>query len=78
MHAPMLVFHMHGLCQRPLAFHAQCFYSLGGVDVHAEDEYALRWACGNGHLLVHVVQWLHGLGGMNNVHARNDEAFRLA
>ena len=45
-----------------------------GIDIHADDEYALRWASENGHL--EVVKLLLENGA--NVHAYNDYALRLA
>ena len=33
---------------------------LGRVDIHADDEYAFRWSCINGHLA--VAKWLYSLG----------------
>ena len=45
-----------------------------GTDVHARDDYALRWASGNGH--VEVVKVLLNAGA--NVHANNDWALRCA
>ena len=53
---------------------AQWLYSLGNVDIHAENEYAFRFACSNGHL--EVAQWLYSLGGVN-IHAEDDQAFRF-
>ena len=45
-----------------------------GADVHADDDYALRWASENGHL--EVVEFLVGIGF--DIHANNDYAFRIA
>ena len=69
---------------------AQWLYSLGGVDIHADNEYAFRWSCRNGHLI--VAKWLYSLGegmdlldpsspvlrgqGRVNIHADNECAFQ--
>ena len=53
----------------------QVAVSLGGVDVHADNDFAFRHACGGGHL--ETARWVLSLGGVN-VHAYNDEAFRWA
>ena len=45
-----------------------------GADVHAFDDYALRWAAENGHFDVAEYLVEHGA----DVHARNDYALRLA
>ena len=45
------------------------------MDVHAENDYAFRYACGRGHL--ETAKWLFTLGGVD-VHAENDSAFRWA
>jgi ankyrin repeat protein len=49
--------------------------SLGGVDIHADEDYAFRWACSNGHLP--VAKWLVSLGGVD-VHNRNDITLYLS
>ena len=54
---------------------AQWLYSLGGVNIHSEDEKAFRVACKNGHL--EVAQLLYSLGGVN-IHIMDESAFRLA
>jgi hypothetical protein len=45
---------------------------LGGVDIHADDDYDFRCACMRGKL--ELAQWLWSLGGVD-IHARDDEAF---
>lgn len=42
---------------------AQWLHSLGKVNVHAKDDFAFRFSCGNGFLKV------------VNIHAENDDAF---
>src|SRR5258708_5575801 len=39
---------------------AQWLYSLGGVNIHADNEYAFGCSCENGH--INVAQWLYWLG----------------
>jgi len=53
---------------------AQWLYSFGGVDIHANNEKAFRFACYRGHL--EVAQWLYSLGGVD-IHAHNDTAFTM-
>src|SRR3984957_20644461 len=53
---------------------AQWLYGLGGINIHADDEYAFRSCCQNGH--INVAQWLYGLGGIN-IHA-NEYAFKYS
>jgi len=45
-----------------------------GADIHADNDYSLKWASGNGHL--EVVKLLVEKGA--NIHANNDCAFQLA
>jgi hypothetical protein len=52
---------------------ARWLYSLGGINIHAEEDYAFRWACQGGHYLL-VAQWLYSLGGIG-IHTLDDEAF---
>jgi hypothetical protein len=54
---------------------AQYLVSLGGVDHHAEDEWAFRRACCYGQL---VVRYLVSLGGVDYHHIGDEEAFRWA
>jgi hypothetical protein len=54
---------------------AQWLLSLGGVNIHSDDELAFVGACGSGHL--EVAQWLFSLGGVD-IHVGDDEAFRWA
>ena len=50
-------------------------YSLKyGANIHVENDYPLRWACGKGHLEIVCFLVEHGA----NVHADNDYALRLA
>ena len=51
---------------------AQLLYSLGGVNIRADDDSAFRWSCLNGH--INVAQWLYSLGV--DIHADNDYAFK--
>jgi hypothetical protein len=53
----------------------QWLWSLGGIDLHAENDDAFRRACQFGHL--ETAQWLWSLGGID-MHAENDGAFRWA
>jgi hypothetical protein len=58
----------------------QWLYSLGGIDIHEDDDKAFRCSCSNnifnkGSLA--VPQWILGLGGVN-IHAKNENAFRVA
>jgi hypothetical protein len=41
----------------------QWLYSLGNVDIHAENEYAFRYGCLDGHLL--LPQWLYSFEGIS-------------
>ena len=52
---------------------AQWLYSLGGVNIHVEGDYAFRCSCYKGHL--GVAKWLYSLGEVN-IHAKDDYAFR--
>ncbi|AVL95272.1 ankyrin repeat protein [Moumouvirus australiensis] len=45
-----------------------------GIDIRAKDDYAVRWASGNGHL--EVVKYLVGMGA--DIRSDNDYAVRLA
>jgi hypothetical protein len=45
------------------------------VNVHADNDFAFRFACENGHL--ETARWVYTLGGVN-VHACDDLAFRHA
>ena len=50
------------------------------IDIHAGDEEAFRWSCGNGHFK--IAKWLYHLGQQPDetpidIHARNDFAFCL-
>jgi len=51
---------------------AKIMHSQGEVDIHADNDFALRWSCENGHL--EVAQWLHLQGA--NIHTWDDLAFR--
>jgi diacylglycerol kinase len=53
---------------------AKWLYSLGGVDIHAENEDAFRNACLNGYL--EIAKWLYSFGGVD-IHAKNEYAFRI-
>jgi hypothetical protein len=67
------------------AFHYACesnhetitkwLYSLGGVDIHAANDYAFRSTCFFGH--ESIAKWLYSLGGVD-IHAYNDSAFLWA
>src|SRR6056297_1461905 len=50
------------------------------IDIHAQDEYAFRLSCGNGHL--EIVKWLIQLGQDEgnpiDIHAQDDFAFRFS
>lgn len=54
-------------------------YSLGGIDLAAlnkERERSLfAMCCWKGKLI--VAKWLHGFGGMDHIHAKNEEIFRF-
>ena len=54
---------------------AKHIYSLGGIDIHRNNDSAFRWASRKGH--ESIVRWLHSLGGVD-IYANNDEAFRFA
>jgi hypothetical protein len=45
------------------------FYRSARIDIHLDNEYAFRWACGRGHL--DVSQWLYSLGNVN-IHVKED------
>ena len=52
---------------------AKYLYSLGGIDIHEDEENALYYSCVNGHLK--VAKWLFSLGGVD-LHVDDDEIFR--
>jgi hypothetical protein len=54
---------------------AQWLVSLGGVNIHVNDDMAFLWICEKGHL--EVAQWLVSLGGVN-IHVNDDLSFRYA
>jgi hypothetical protein len=62
------------LCINDHLIVAQWLYGLGGVNIHAGNDLAFRFACSNGHLS--VAQWLYDLGGVN-IHTMDDYAFRF-
>jgi len=45
------------------------------VNIHANDESAFRWSCGNGHM--DVAKWLVSLGGVN-INVFDGIAFQLS
>ena len=45
---------------------AKWLYSLGNVNIHANNDYAFRYSCDNGH--IEIAKWLYSLGGIN-IHA---------
>ena len=53
---------------------AQCLYGGGGVDAHADDDYAFAIACDKGHLAVAV--WLHDVVGGVDAHAAYVQSLR--
>lgn len=42
---------------------AKELYGLGGIDIHAEDDYAFRSSYENGH--IKTAEWLYALGGVD-------------
>lgn len=48
-------------------------YSLGGVDIHARNDFAFRSSCVNNKL--NISKWLYSLGGID-IRAKNDCAFK--
>ena len=54
---------------------AQWLYSLGGINIHADNEYAFKYSCQNGHLI--VAQWLYSLGDVD-IHHQHEYAFRAS
>ena len=48
-------------------------FSLGGVNIHANGEYAFRLSCENGHM--DVAKWLFSLGANipKNIYCDNDD-----
>ena len=54
---------------------AQWLYSLGDINIHANNEHAFRGSCMNGH--INVAQWLWSLGSIN-IHTYDEDAFRCS
>ena len=42
---------------------AKWLYSLGGVNIHVNNDYAFRYSCENGN--IEIAKWLYSLGGVN-------------
>ena len=54
---------------------AQWLYSLGTIDIHANNDFPFRFACKYGH--TEIVKWLHSLGGID-IHMDDDFPYRYA
>ena len=63
------------MCRRGDLVAARALCAGNGVNGLAEIDRAFQEACANGH--ESITHWLYGLGGVN-VHANDDQAFRLA
>ena len=90
----MLIMNMHldGLVKNDHITVAKWLYSLGEVNIHADNEYAFRWSCKMDRLT--VAKWLYSLGegmdrtdpssparkgqGYVDIHADNEYAFRFS
>ena len=59
---------------------AKWLYSLGNVDIHANNERAFRLSCKNGHLI--VAKWLYSLGNVDihaySIYPPSEDAFQLS
>jgi hypothetical protein len=52
-----------GACHNGHVSVVQWFYDQGGIDIHAQDDYAFRTTCIHGHLS--IAQWLYTFGGIS-------------
>ena len=50
-------------------------YSLGGINIHADDDYAFRKSCE--YEYVEMAKWLYSLGGID-IHANDDWEFKAS
>ena len=51
---------------------AKKMYSLGNINIHADNEDAFKCSCTNGH--IEVAKWLYSLGDID-IHVYNEYAF---
>jgi len=63
------------LCASGYIETAKWLYSLGGIDIHINNDEAFILSCESGYL--EIAKWLVSLGGVD-VHFNNNEAFRLS
>ncbi len=53
---------------------AKWLYSLGVIDIHADEDTSFDGSCYNGHL--EIAQWLYSMDGKINIHIYNERTFQ--
>ena len=62
-------------CKRGHLTVTKWLYSIGDVNIHADNESAFRWSCEKGHLT--VAKWLYSIDKVD-IHARSEFAFQFS